>query len=484
MLLIFILSILFFGIIVLSFIPEKSNLFLRQFSLGLTSIVFLLSLVLWVGFDNSISKFQYVSSSLWLPVANINLVLGVDGISLFYILLTTFLFPICILSSWSFEKGSIKTYLFSFLSIELILLLVFTVIDLLLFYIFFEAVLIPMYLVIGIYGSRQRKVRAAYMFFLYTLLGSLFMLLGIVYISLLVGSTDYEVLSTFTFSSYDEKWLWLAFFASFAVKVPMLPLHIWLPEAHAEAPTAGSVVLAGILLKLGSYGFLRFSLGLFPLASIYFTPLIFTLSLLGIIYPSLTAIRQTDLKRLIAYTSVAHMNLVMVGIFSGSASGIEGAILQSISHGFVSSALFLIIGVLYERSHSRLIRYYGGLVYTMPIFTAIFLLFTMSNLGLPGTSSFVGEYFILLSAFKANTTLSFLAATSMVLGGGYSLWVFNRIAYGNIKTTGVDLTLREFCIFLPLALGTLFLGIYPMGCLSSMHATVTELVLISLESCI
>nr|YP_011008376.1 NADH dehydrogenase subunit 4 [Sporochnus bolleanus]WBP70347.1 NADH dehydrogenase subunit 4 [Sporochnus bolleanus] len=452
---------------------------MKQFALGVTSVVFVFSLLLWLGFDQSTSKFQFVMESFWLPLANINLVLGVDGISLFFILLTTLIFPICLLASWSFEKGSLKTYLICFLGMELVLLLVFMSLDLLFFLYFFETVLIPMFLVIGIYGSRERKIRAAYMFFLYTLFGSLFMLIGVVYIYLSAGSTNYEVLSVVSFSSYAQNWLWLAFFASFAAKVPMLPVHIWLPEAHVEAPTAGSVILAGILLKLGSYGFLRFSLGLFPAACIYFTPLIFSLSLFGVVYASLTAIRQTDLKRLIAYTSVAHMNLVMIGLFTGTVIGVEAAILQSLSHGFVSSALFLIIGVLYDRWHSRVIKYYGGLTHTMPIFILIFLFFTMANLGLPGTSSFVGEFLLLVSAFGANATACFFAATSMILGGGYSLWVFNRIAYGNIKIVGFDLSLRELLIFLPLIFGTLFMGIYPKIFFCPMDASVSNLVWVS-----
>lgn len=476
MLLSLLLYLLVLGIIGLIFIPSSKKLFMRQFALGITSAVFVFSLFLWLGFDQSTSKFQYVVDWLWLPIANINLVLGVDGISLFFIILTTLIFPLCLLASWSFDKGNLKTYLISFLSMELVLILVFTNLDLLFFYIFFEAVLIPMFLVIGIYGSRQRKIRAAYMFFLYTLFGSLFMLIGVIYIYLFVGSTNYEVLATIGFSSYDQKWLWLAFFASFAAKVPMLPVHIWLPEAHVEAPTAGSVILAGILLKLGSYGFLRFSLGLFSEASVYFTPFIFSLSLLGVVYTSLTAIRQTDLKRLIAYTSVAHMNLVMIGLFTGTVIGVEAAILQSLSHGFVSSALFLIIGVLYDRWHSRVVKYYGGLTHTMPIFITIFLFFTMANLGLPGTSSFVGEFLLLVSAFESNSTACFFGATSMILGGGYSLWLFNRIAYGNIKIVGFDLSLREFVLFLPLVLGTLFMGIYPSIFFSVMHAAVSNLV--------
>ena len=472
--------ILIFGIVGLIFIPSNQKLLLRQYALGITSLVFVFSLFLWLGFDQSTSKFQFVVDWLWLPLANINLTLGVDGISLFFVLLTTLIFPLCLLASWFFDKGDVKTYLISFLSMELVLLLVFTNIDLLFFYIFFEAVLIPMFLVIGIYGSRQRKIRAAYMFFLYTLFGSLFMLIGVIYIYLFAGSTNYESLATISFSSYDQKWLWLAFFASFAAKVPMLPVHIWLPEAHVEAPTAGSVILAGILLKLGSYGFLRFSLGLFPEASVFFTPFVFCLSLLGVVYTSLTAIRQTDLKRLIAYTSVAHMNLVIIGLFTGTVIGVEAAILQSLSHGFVSSALFLIIGVLYDRFHSRVVKYYGGLTHTMPIFILIFLFFTMANLGLPGTSSFVGEFLLLVSAFEANSTVCFFAATSMILGGGYSLWLFNRIAYGNIKIVGVDLSFREFLVFLPLVLGTLFMGIYPKVFFSVMHAAVSNLVWVDL----
>nr|YP_009050519.1 NADH dehydrogenase subunit 4 [Sargassum fusiforme]AIG23786.1 NADH dehydrogenase subunit 4 [Sargassum fusiforme]QJC59493.1 NADH dehydrogenase subunit 4 [Sargassum fusiforme] len=468
--------LLIIGVFGLIIIPAEYRLLLRQFSLFITALVFILSLFLWLGFDQSTSKFQFVVNNLWLPVSNINLVLGIDGISLFFLLLTTLIFPLCLLASWTFEKGNLKIYLISFLSMELVLLLVFTSLDLLFFYIFFEAVLIPMFLVIGIYGSRQRKIRAAYMFFLYTLFGSLFMLIGVVYIYLSVGSTSYEILSITKFSNYNQRWLWLAFFASFAAKVPMLPVHIWLPEAHVEAPTAGSVILAGILLKLGSYGFLRFSLGLFPQACLYFTPFVFSLSVLGIVYTSLTAIRQTDLKRLIAYTSVAHMNLVMVGLFSGTVIGVEAAILQSLSHGFVSSALFLIIGVLYDRWHTRGVNYYGGLTHTMPIFIIIFLFFTMANLGLPGTSSFVGEFLLLVSAFDANTTACFFASTSMIFGGVYSLWLFNRIAYGNIKLIGCDLNYREFVIFVPLLVGTVFMGLYPNIFFSAMHASVSNLV--------
>lgn len=473
MLLLYLLIVLLTGIGVLLFIPSTQKLLLKQIALVCSSLVFVLSLFLWVGFDQSTPKFQFVVDCLWLPSANINMVLGVDGISLFFVILTTLIFPLCLLGSWVSVKQSMKSFLISFLFMELILILVFTSLDLVFFYIFFETILIPMFLVIGVWGSRQRKVRAAYLFFLYTLLGSLFMLIAVLYIYHSCGTSNYEILSTVHFSEYTQRWLWLAFFASFAAKVPMLPFHIWLPEAHVEAPTAGSVILAGILLKLGSYGFLRFSIGLFPEASIYFTPLIFSLSILGVVYTSLTAIRQTDLKRLIAYTSVAHMNLVVIGLFTGSVVGVEAALLQSLSHGFVSSALFLIIGVLYDRWHSRVVKYYSGLVHSMPLFVAIFLLFTMANLGLPGTSSFVGEFLLLISAFEANSTACFFAATSMILGGAYSLWLFNRVAYGNAKLVGIDIDLREFIIFLPLILGTLIMGIYPEIFLQPMHASVS-----------
>ena len=306
------------------------------------------------------------------------------------------------------------------------------------------------------------------------------MLLGILYIYYQVGTTDYEILSTFSFSMIEQKLLWLGFFASFASKIPMIPVHLWLPEAHVEAPTAGSVVLAGVLLKLGTYGFIRFSLPLFPEACFYFAPLVYTLSAIGVIYTSFTAIRQTDFKRIIAYTSVAHMNLVMLGIFSFNVIGIEGALLQSLSHGFVASALFLIIGVVYDRHHTRMVKYYGGLVHVMPIYISIFLFFTMANIGLPGTSSFVGEFLILVGSFKVNTTITFLGATGMILGGCYSLWLFNRIAYGNLKIQYckkfLDLNLREFLTFLPLILGTIIMGIYPNIFLEPMHMSVNTLV--------
>jgi len=466
----------FLSSIVILFCPSHNTNFIRKFGLFSSVLVFLASLLLFLFFDRSSSRFQFVFDLVWIPSSNLNLSLGIDGISILFVLLSTLLMPLCLLASWDSITKHYKEYVIAFLIMESFLILVFSVRDLLLFYIFFESVLIPMFVLIGVWGSRERKVRASYMFFLYTLFGSVLMLLAILFIFYSKGTTDYEILLTCTFTFKEQCFIWLAFFASFASKVPMLPVHIWLPEAHVEAPTAGSVVLAGILLKLGSYGFLRFSLPLLPEACLYFTPFIFALSILGVIYPSLTAIRQTDLKRIIAYTSVAHMNLVMLGIFSFNIIGLEGAILQSLSHGFVSSALFLIIGVVYDRHHTRMVSYYSGLVHTMPLFTLIFLFFTMANIAIPGTSSFVGEFFLLMGIFKANTSAAFFGATGMVLGGGYSLWLFNRIVYGNLKIQYIssfeDISLREFCVFFPLVISTFLLGIYPEIFVDLIHPSV------------
>jgi len=345
--------------------------------------------------------------------------------------------------------------------------------------VFFESVLIPMFLIIGVWGSRERKIRAAYQFFLYTLIGSLFMLLAILLIYFQVGTTDLQVLSTVEFSERRQFFLWAAFFLSFAVKVPMIPFHIWLPEAHVEAPTAGSVILAGILLKLGTYGFLRFSIPLFPEATVYFTPLIYTLSVLGIIYASFTTLRQIDLKKIIAYSSVAHMGFVTLGLFSLNAQGIEGAILLMLSHGFVASALFLCIGILYDRTHTRLVRYYGGLVQTMPLFSFFFFVFTLGNLSLPGTSSFVGEFLILLGVFQTNTFIATLAATGMILGGAYSIWLYNRVVFGNLKPVYLnqfaDVNRREFFILLPFVVCIFWMGVYPSIFLESFHFSVANI---------
>jgi len=479
-LLTYILVLPLIGSFCLVFIPSSNRSLLKSVALNFSCWTFILSLFLWLFFDKSIGTFQFVNKFMWIPLLNINFTIGVDGISLFFILLTTLLIPICLLASWNTVQINLKLFLLSFLIMEFFLIGVFCILDLLLFYIFFESVLIPMFLIIGIWGSRERKIRAAYFFFLYTLLGSVLMLLAILYIYYQVGTTDYEVLLTFSFSELEQKIMWLAFFASFATKIPMVPVHLWLPEAHVEAPTAGSVILAGVLLKLGTYGFIRFSFPLFPEGCFYFAPLVYAISSVGIVYTSFTAIRQTDFKRIIAYTSVAHMNLVMVGLFSFNIIGLEGAILQSLSHGFVASALFLIIGVVYERHHTRMVKYYGGLVHTMPLYIIIFLFFTMSNIGLPGTGSFVGEFLILTGSFKVNTSVTFIGATGMIIGGCYSLWLFNRIAYGNLKTQYfqkyLDLNKREILMFLPLIVGTLVMGLYPEVFLNSIHFSVNLLI--------
>jgi proton-translocating NADH-quinone oxidoreductase chain M len=479
-LLLFLIITPIIGILFLLFISNNNSKLIKKIALFFSLVSFILSLLMWIFFDNIYIRYQFVYDFNWISLANLELSFGVDGISIFFILLSTFLIPICLLGSWVTVNKNPKFYYIAFLSIEFFLILVFSVRDILFFYIFFESILIPMFIIIGIWGSRERKIRASYLFFLYTLFGSLLMLLSIIYIYYIIGTTEYETILMFNFNFFEQKLIWLSFFISFAAKVPMLPVHIWLPEAHVEAPTAGSVLLAGILLKLGTYGFIRFSLPLFYKASIYFTPFIFSLSILGIIYTSFTAIRQTDLKRIIAYTSVAHMNLVVIGIFSFNVIGLEGALLQSLSHGFVSSALFLIIGVVYDRYHTRLVVYYSGLAHTMPLFSLIFLFFTMANIALPGTSSFVGEFLIFIGIFKISTIITFLSAISMILGGAYSLWLLNRVIYGNLKIQYIknyeDLNSRELLLFIPLIFSTFFIGIFPEIFLGSLHGSCLNLI--------
>ena len=468
------------GAIILVFTNDNHLDRIRNIALSFSMLTFFLSTFLWVLFDRSTAKFQFVEEFLWIPSSNINFFIGVDGISLFFVILTTLLVPLCILASLYSVKVYLKEYMIAFLVMETLLLIVFSVLDLVLFYIFFESVLIPMFLIVGIWGSRERKVRAAYMLFLYTLIGSVLMLLAILLIYAIAGTTDYQTLLTVQFDGNLQKVLWLAFFASFATKVPMVPVHIWLPEAHVEAPTAGSVILAGVLLKLGSYGLLRFSMPLFPIGTVYFTPLVYAMAAIAVVYTSLTAIRQSDMKRIIAYASVAHMNVILVGMFALNANGLEGAMIQQLSHGLVSSALFLGVGVLYDRHHSRLVKYYGGMAHVMPIFVMVFLFFTMANIALPGTSSFVGEFLILVGAFQANTMVTMLAATGMVLGGAYSLWLYNRVAFGNLKVQSIhefsDINRREFFVQLPLIVGTLLMGIYPEIFLDPMHVSIANLV--------
>jgi proton-translocating NADH-quinone oxidoreductase chain M len=466
------------GSLLISFMPASSERAIKVGGLVISSLTFILSLFAWIFFDPSTTKFQFVYDAPWLGTSNIHLILGIDGISLFFVILTTFLIPICLLAGWkSIEKQ--KEYVIAFLVLEALTLSVFCLLDLFLFYVFFESVLIPMFFIIGIFGSRERKIRAAYQFFLYTLLGSVLMLLGILMIYSQTGTTQVELLYTAEFSEISQIILWLSFFASFAVKVPMVPVHIWLPEAHVEAPTAGSVILAGIMLKLGTYGFLRFSIPLFPEASLYFTPLVFTMSVIAVMYTSLTTVRQVDLKKIIAYSSVAHMNFVTLGLFSLNPQGVEGSLLLMISHGLVSPALFLCIGALYDRHKTRLLRYYGGTVRTMPIFSSVFLFFTMGNISLPGTSSFVGEFLVLTGTYQANPFICVLGATGMVLGAAYSLWLYNRVTFGAFKphfiSTYADLNRREFFTFLPLIISVLWMGVYPEVFLNEIHASVSNL---------
>ena len=467
------------GILFILAIPENQSNLIKQISFFTSFLTFICSLFLWICFDNSTSKFQFIEHFNWMPLFNIHFFLGIDGISLFFILLSTLLVSVCILNSWFSIKKYLKKYLICFLLMDSFLIIVFSVLDIIVFYIFFESILIPMFLVIGVWGSRTRKLKAAYQFFLYTLVGSLFMLLAIFYIFFETGCTDFQILNTIRFSEQKELILWLAFFMSFSVKVPMVPVHIWLPEAHVEAPTSGSVILAGILLKMGTYGLLRFSLCLFPYASIYFAPLVYTMSAIAIIYTSLTTLRQIDLKKIIAYSSVAHMAFVTIGIFTFNLYGIEGSLLIMLSHGFISSALFLCIGVLYDRHHTRLIKYYTGLTQIMPIYSSFFVFFSMANLGFPGTSSFAGEFLTLIGSFQSNTIVTVLASTGMVLGAAYSLWLCNRVVFGSLALNYItqysDINRREFAVLFPLFLCTIWMGVYPEIFLDPMHSTVANI---------
>jgi NADH-quinone oxidoreductase subunit M len=437
------------------------------------------SLQLWIRFDVTQPNFQFVETFQWGDVANYGVSFGVDGLSLFLILLTTLLVPLCLLASWNNVQVRVKEYVMAFLAMEFMLLVVFTILNLLGFYVAFESVLIPMFLIIGIWGSRARKIRAGYLFFFYTLIGSVLMLLGILYLYSVSGSFDYATLLRLNLEPEVQRWLFIAFFASFAAKVPMVPMHIWLPEAHVEAPTAGSVILAGVLLKLGFYGLARFSIPLFPEASVYFAPLVFTMAAIGVVYASLTAMRQSDLKRIVAYSSVAHMGVGIVGLFALNAQGIEGSLFLMLAHGVVSSALFLCVGVVYDRYHSRMVSYYSGLAHIMPLYAIVFLVFTLANIALPGTANFIGEFLCFIGAFQANVTITVLAATGMVLGGGYSLWLYNRVAFGNLKvqyfTTKGDLTWHEVIVFAPLVVLTIWMGVAPDVFLAPMHASVGAL---------
>ena len=438
---------------------------------------FLLSLYLWSVFDKSATEFQYVENREWLS-GYVNYKVGVDGISILFILLTTFITPICIISVNATIKHRLKDFLVAILIMETLMIGVFCSLDLVIFYLFFEAGLIPMFLIIGIWGG-ERRVYSAFKFFLYTLLGSVLMLIAIISIYWITGTTDVEKLYEIGIGEQYQNLLWLAFFSSFAVKTPMWPVHTWLPDAHVEAPTAGSVLLAAILLKMAGYGFIRFSVGLFPVASEYFTPLVFALSLVAIVYTSLVALMQEDMKKLIAYSSVAHMGFVTLGIFTMTQQGIEGSIFQMISHGLVSAALFLCVGVVYERMHTRLISKYGGLVNIMPRYAIVFMVFTLGALGLPGTSGFIGEFLILMGAFKKNFLVATIASLGVILGAAYMLWLYKRIIFGEIINSEVrnmiDLKKFEIVILFLLVAPIIFFGFYPEPLINSVETSVSSL---------
>ena len=452
----------------------------RLAALLVTIANFGLSLLLWQHFDNSTANFQFVEKHTWFAGYNINYYLGIDGISLFMVLLTTFLMPICILASWHSIHKRVAEFMVAFLVLEAFVVGVFCALDVVLFYLFFEGMLIPMYLIIGIWGG-ERRIYAAYKFFLYTLLGSVLFLIAILYLYSMYGTMEIpELMKKAPALSLDvQRWLWLAMLASFAVKVPMWPVHTWLPDAHVQAPTSGSVILAGILLKMGAYGFIRFSLPMLPDASHYFAPLMFTLSIIAVIYTSLVALMQEDMKKLIAYSSVAHMGFVTVGLFAFNQQGIEGAVIQMISHGLVSGALFLCVGVVYDRLHTKEIARYGGLVNIMPFYAAVFMFFTMASVGLPSTSGFVGEVLVLVGAFRANTLVAALTATGLVLGAAYALWLYKRVVFGELNKADLmnmrDLDKREIITFVPLILLVLWMGIYPAPYLDALHVSVENL---------
>jgi NADH-quinone oxidoreductase subunit M len=451
----------------------------RQIALVVTLIDFVLSLILWGNFRNDTADFQFVENVSWLG-GGITYKMGVDGISVLFVVLTALLMPICIVASEAIHER-IKEYMIAFLMLETLMIGVFCALDLIVFYVFFEGGLIPMFLIIGVWGG-PRRVYATFKFFLYTLLGSVLMLLAIMAIYLQTGTTDIVALldGSHRIPAAMQPWLWFAFLASFAVKLPMWPVHTWLPDAHVEAPTAGSVILAGILLKMGGYGFLRFSLPMFPLASEQFAPVIFTLSLIAIVYTSLVALAQEDMKKLIAYSSVAHMGLVSLGTFTFSHEGIDGGIFQMLSHGIVSGALFLCVGVIYDRMHTRLISAYGGLVERMPFYAACFMVFTLANVGLPGTSGFVGEFLSLLAAFRYNTWLAIVATTGVILSAAYALWLYRRIIFGALVKSSLknimDLSPREIAFMAPLVVITIALGVYPKPIFDVTRASVAHLV--------
>ena len=451
----------------------------RWAALWTSLIVFVLSLVLWARFDTANPGFQFQESLSWLPEFGVGYRMGVDGISVLFVLLSTALTPICILASWEAITVRVREYMLAFLVLETMMVGMFAAQDFIVFYMFFEGVLIPMFLIIGVWGG-PRRVYASFKFFLYTLAGSILMLLALLAIWYHAGTTDLAVLMGTPFPARMQFWLFLAFFASFAVKVPMWPVHTWLPDAHVEAPTAGSVILAGVLLKMGAYGFLRFSVPMLPQASQYFAPVMFALGVIAVIYTSLVAFAQTDMKKLIAYSSVAHMGVVVIGIFTFNAQGVQGALFQMLSHGIVSAALFLCVGVIYDRIHTRDIARYGGLAGRMPAYALFFMVFTMASVGLPGTSGFVGEFLVLVGAFKVSLYLAYLGSFGMILGAVYMLYLYRRVVFGALTRDDLrgilDLSPREVAIFAPLIGLVFWMGIYPSSFTQFFDATVHAMV--------
>jgi NADH-quinone oxidoreductase subunit M len=456
---------------------EASKRNARWIALFATLITFFLSLVAWGRFNPAEPGFQLVEERDWFSHA-ILYKLGVDGISMPFLLLTTFLMPICIVASWAPIQNRVKAYMIAFLVLETLMIGTFVSLDLVLFYLFFEGGLIPMFLIIGIWGHGNR-VYAAFKFFLYTFTGSVLMLLAIMAMYWTAGTTDITVLLKIAFAPKMQTWLWLAFFASFAVKVPMWPVHTWLPDAHVEAPTAGSVILAGILLKMGGYGFIRFSLPMFPDASVYFTPLIYALSVIAIIYTSLVALAQENMKKLIAYSSVAHMGFVTMGTFAANTQGLQGAVYLMVSHGLVSAALFLCVGVVYDRTHSLDIASYGGLVHRMPLYAVAFMVFTLANVGLPGTSGFIGEFLTLIGTFQSNTWVTFFATFGLILSAAYSLYLYRRVIFGVLEKVNLitidDLEPREIATLLPLGLLVIYYGVHPQPVIDASAASIDAL---------
>jgi NADH-quinone oxidoreductase subunit M len=447
----------------------------RNVALWVSGFTFLVSLPVLIGFDSTVTGYQFEEKAVWLAGTGIGYHMGVDGISMPFVLLSTFLTPLAILASWQAITVRVREYMIAFLVLETMMVGMFVSLDMLMFYLFFEAVLIPMFLIIGIWGG-PRRVYAAFKFFLYTLLGSVLMLVCMLAMYIDAGTTDIPGLAGHRFADTMQTWLFLGFLASFAVKVPMWPVHTWLPDAHVEAPTAGSMILAGVLLKMGGYGFLRFSLPMFPMASEYFAPLIFTLSIIAVIYTSLVALAQSDMKKMIAYSSVAHMGFVTIGIFTLTEQGIAGAMFQMISHGLVSAALFFCVGVVYDRLHTRDISAYGGVATVMPRYAVFFMFMMLASVGLPGTSGFVGEMLVLVGAWHASSWVAFFTATGLVLGATYMLWLYRRVMFGAIVNDAVKtmepMQMREFTIFLPLSFLVLLFGVYPMALLDVMAVSI------------